>query len=900
MVYNNTEMWDMIRLSTRGNFSLRKLALLFVAALTSALFMALAHTSTSYADGATWSGDNISYGGKTYTKMTDAPILPGISSDNNQIYQSTDGNTVSIIAFKETDKTKDISDAQIASFTKDEGNNYTSAGPPTSLAIAASTDGGDASGDKQGKTSCAVEGIGWMICYPSRFIANGMDKVYGWVSGFLTIKPLTTDTDSGLYQAWLIARNIADACFILAFLVIIYSQITNYGISNYEIKKMIPKLIIAAILVNLSYFICAIAVDISNILGDSVQKALIDIRNTVVSHKASGNFDGNTWQNWTEYILSGGTLTVAGLAGVGALATATGGSVVSLIFLLLPALAVGILSVIVALAILAARQALIIVLVVISPLAFVAFLLPNTEKWFNKWRELLTTMLLMFPLFSLLFGGSQLASALVIQNADQASVVILALFIQVAPLAITPFLIQISGSLLGRFAGMVNNPSKGLVDRTRGWSKERADQHAARAKVLGEANNRFGPRRFAFKREMGNRNRQDQLKMYQNKLDAAWADDSRSHQLGVQSKGADLRKAMAHAETEVAYEKELARTGNTAWQHMRGRQRIGEESVKMMQSRENASWEEAKSNKMPINNQFANFSIDSKAVLRSQKIADGQTMFAQSEQSDEWAKLVLSNESLQAQVGGIGGKERALARATSEFRKNYGERIGEGKAVVDHFNLSGSDRQAHALGQTITVRDSMGNIKTFTPDSNYTRESVIDTQIRQGTAEEVEGIIKVSGTDLLHYTTTISQAVAEAGISKKLIYAGGQTIDNIGQGNIVGDASLDDMARATILKGKIGAADLATNEALGLQRLYNVAAAPIPATMSPADAAAYRAEVQAMQQAAYVALTNPSLRGSIKANARVELNKIIKHNLGTTTIHDADGNPVSIDIHRTY
>lgn len=59
-----------------------------------------------------------------------------------------------------------------------------------------------------------------------------------------------------------------------------------------------------------------------------------------------------------------------------------------------------------------ARKALIVLLIVIAPLAFVAFLLPNTEKWFNKWRSLFASMLLMFPVVSLLFGAGKLAGGI--------------------------------------------------------------------------------------------------------------------------------------------------------------------------------------------------------------------------------------------------------------------------------------------------------------------------------------------------------------------------------------------------------------------------------------------------------------------------------------------------------
>jgi len=889
-------MWDSYRLSAEGNFSLRKVAIFFAAIIMSALFLALAHSSVTYADTATWDGENIKFGDKVFVK--EGGTFPGIGSEyDTYVYKENDQAVVAqVIAVpRSADRAQEIPNVEVREYRVEGGNLYSSPGPPQPLSIAAATQETAA----VGTTSCAVEGIGWIICGPSRFIAGGMDMIYEWIKGFLTVKPLTTDTSSGMYQAWEIARGIANLCFILAFLIIIYSQITSFGISNYEIKKMIPRLIIAAILVNVSYYICAIAVDVSNVLGDSVQAAMIQIRDTVSAASSSGGTDWWSWENITEYILSGGTLGVAGAVGFSALVTATGGSAVSLIFLLFPVLIAGVLSVLVALAILAARQAIITVLIVLAPLAFVAFLLPNTEKWFEKWRGLFVTMLLVFPLFSLLFGGSQLASALIIQNADQASVIILALFIQVAPLILTPFLIQFSGKLLGRFAGMINNPNKGLIDRSRNWSKERSDLHAARARSRGEhmadtGINRLKPRRVAFKRDMDRRHRESQKKLYDGQLDSAWANDKREHQLGAQMKYAELRTSTGHAETERAYERQLG--ANNVWQNTKGRQRIAQEAVKSLQTVENAAWEEAKSNKMQAGNQFAGFSAEAKAVLRSQKIADGKTMFAQSEQSDEWAKLVIGNEGLQARIGGIGGKERALAQSTSEFRKNYGQRIAEGKAVMDHYNLSGAERQAHALGKTIEVDDGYGSLKIFRADSAYTREAAIDTQVRQGTVKEIEEIYKESGTSLRDFRTTIAQATAEAKISQKMVYAGGQTIDMIGQGNIVGDAGLDLMVRNTLLNGKIGAADLASNDAVALERLVRVA--QNTTVVPPAQQADFVREVQAAKQAAYEALTNDNLRGSIKKNARVQLNEMIKRAGGT--VRDANGNPVIIDTTRDY
>ncbi len=63
------------------------------------------------------------------------------------------------------------------------------------------------------------------------------------------------------------------------------------------------------------------------------------------------------------------------------------------------------------------------------------------------------------------------------------------LAVQVVPLVITPLLIQFSGSLLGRIAGIVNNPGKGVVDRSRNWTKDRQELH--RQKNLAQPNTKY-------------------------------------------------------------------------------------------------------------------------------------------------------------------------------------------------------------------------------------------------------------------------------------------------------------------------------------------------------------------------------------------------------------------------
>jgi hypothetical protein len=306
--------------------------------------------------------------------------------------------------------------------------------------------------------TCAIEAIGWIICPVMRFMSQIVDQAYGAISTMLNTPAIDTSTSDAnpMYKAWSTMRSFANIVFVIGFLVIIFSQLTSVGLTNYGIKKMLPRRIIAAILVNISYWICAVAVDISNILGMSL-KSLMNTTGSslyvdagIADSGAKGIWDGLT---------------------VGLLASTAAITVIYLgVSILLPMLIAATLAIVTVVLVLTLRQALIIILVVISPLAFVAYLLPNTEKWFTKWRELFQVLLLMFPIIAVVFGGSALASTIISGVANSSAkpnfiLQVMAAGITIIPLFIVPVVMKTAGGLLNRFGGMVNNPNKGPFDR---------------------------------------------------------------------------------------------------------------------------------------------------------------------------------------------------------------------------------------------------------------------------------------------------------------------------------------------------------------------------------------------------------------------------------------------------
>ncbi|GEM_PF-1869814 len=313
-------------------------------------------------------------------------------------------------------------------------------------------------------TECAVEGIGWAVCPVLKFIAELNDQAYGFLAeNFLSIETsLLTDNDT--FAAWKSFRDIANVLFAIAFMIIIYSQLTSAGISNYGIKRMLPRLVVAALLVNLSYYICQLAVDVSNIAGASI----VSLFDAIPSAGAGTPTGSGTWEAVVATVLA----VAVGVA-----------LVVLVVFAPSALLALGMI-----LLILVIRKALVILLVVISPVAFVAYLLPNTEQYFKKWYKMFGAVLAVYPIIGAVFGASMLA-AKIVSNAASGDPLVqaTALGISAVPLFTVPALLK--GSLSA--AGVLGQKLASLSDRA---NKKAAGDFSDRAgkemKAIGDSLNR--------------------------------------------------------------------------------------------------------------------------------------------------------------------------------------------------------------------------------------------------------------------------------------------------------------------------------------------------------------------------------------------------------------------------
>ncbi|MBR3169058.1 hypothetical protein IKF23_01305 [Candidatus Saccharibacteria bacterium] len=333
--------------------------------------------------------------------------------------------------------------------------------------------------NKTSSASCedSLGSLGWLVCPSTGKISEAVDFLYDKIEDVLEVNPVEAKDGSPVYEIWKYFQGVTNILFIVFLLVVVLSQVTGVGITNYGIKKTLPKLIVAAVLVNLSFYICSIAVDISNIFGEGLRGIFESIEASTMSGMdisgATGKTQGVMMAEMYQ-ALAGGTALAVGASMV---AFETGA-----IWMLIPLALGALVSVVIGLITIAMRQAVVTLLIMIAPLAMVAYILPNTEQWFKKWKQLLYQMLIFYPAFSLLFGASSVAGWAIIVSSQNGFGTLMGVAVQIFPLFFSWSLMKMSGTFLSTINSKLNGLASGAIGGVRGWAGSHRD--LTRAKNL--------------------------------------------------------------------------------------------------------------------------------------------------------------------------------------------------------------------------------------------------------------------------------------------------------------------------------------------------------------------------------------------------------------------------------
>ena len=222
---------ELVRFPSRGGFSVRSIIMFVLAVIATALLWTTLTPTATHAADASWSGDSILFDNHGYTKSTDVNDTTGTIPSGATVYKTpiidnAGDKKVFVIYFTSGVDPPSASSASYVEFTYENGT-LTNAKNKKTVSI------DQESSTSSNQSSCSISGIGWIVCPVSVFLADAMDNIFSILASMLNTQPLVLgDSSNSMYRAWDISRSIANVAFVIAFLIIIYSQLTSFGVSN--------------------------------------------------------------------------------------------------------------------------------------------------------------------------------------------------------------------------------------------------------------------------------------------------------------------------------------------------------------------------------------------------------------------------------------------------------------------------------------------------------------------------------------------------------------------------------------------------------------------------------------------------------------------------------------------
>jgi hypothetical protein len=333
--------------------------------------------------------------------------------------------------------------------------------------------------------------FGWLLCK----ILEGTDAMVegstGIIKGLLTIERHEYEggTADGLGKAWGAIRLISTVLIVGIALFMILSQIFGFDVfSAYSIKKIMPRLVVAVILIQLSWFLATNFVAVINVVGKGLEELLYAPFGGESAVGNIGTIMGKFQALTSSPDAAGIEFMGAGLV-IGAVAFAASGGIFGIV-----AVAVAIIiAIVTALAILTLRKVLLVFLLVLSPLAIAMWILPNTQKTWQKWRENFFKLLLMFPLIAgFLAIGKIFASISATTGEGSLLTYFIIIVSYFGPFFMIPKTFKMSGTMMSKLADGVNSfgtrAKKGIMESKPAQNLKTAHKENVATKGLERTN----------------------------------------------------------------------------------------------------------------------------------------------------------------------------------------------------------------------------------------------------------------------------------------------------------------------------------------------------------------------------------------------------------------------------
>ncbi len=286
----------------------------------------------------------------------------------------------------------------------------------------------------------------WLGCSIFATLQDAANKVTKLIDDYLFTNPAIFST--GAQAAATTFRNIGMVLIVVAGLFMVISQALGFEfLDAYTVRKLMPRLGIALIGMALAWPLLKFAVTLTNDLGGLVYSILMDIPKTAGATGSATSLGNSIFGGLTGILVGGALIFSYGpLAALSFIGTILLGLFVAFI-------------------VLAIRQLVIFMTIILAPLAIAAYVIPGGQKLWDFWKNTFITTLFMYPLIMGFIGAGAAMSYLIGSAPLGAKSSLLAILVYFAPFFMLPFAFKMAGGLMGTIFSMANDRNRGAFDR---------------------------------------------------------------------------------------------------------------------------------------------------------------------------------------------------------------------------------------------------------------------------------------------------------------------------------------------------------------------------------------------------------------------------------------------------
>ena len=311
--------------------------------------------------------------------------------------------------------------------------------------------------------------VGWIICNALGLVDDALGFVEENMSDLLRIEASYYQTNDKYLDMWKSFRDLATVAIVATALFMILSTALNFGFfSDYTVKKYLPRLVIGIIFIQLSWALSNVLLQLVNELGDGLEFLI----SSVIGDSGFKDFGLATISSETLYGEDASGSGVAagqalGTVGIIALVGGVGGlGAVLYAYTAATMLLMGF-------AFLLIRKFIIIALMVFSPLGLALWVLPGSDNAWKFYRKTFFTLVLLYPIIISIIAIGKVFAWIIVKsdrspsNENDVIDFFLASGAYIAGFVAIPFIAKRFSGTLGQLTGMINDKSKGLIDKGR-------------------------------------------------------------------------------------------------------------------------------------------------------------------------------------------------------------------------------------------------------------------------------------------------------------------------------------------------------------------------------------------------------------------------------------------------